>query len=395
VSSASKAAVALTAAVLAALATWGQVAWARRSLPPVWTEPVEKREVAATLTLRGRLLPAHTRTLRTQVTGRIRAILVRAGQRVRAGEPLLVLDSTPLLQDLSQGRAALAIAHGKGASERAALDAADAGAVTAERAAQRQEQLFALGLASQTALATARHDRAMARLAATLQRQRVDEAEARARAEMPVAATAARALAGLVERSPVDGVVAGVLVQRGQWVHAGGPHAVPTALVTVASVDMAVQAAVEQTEQVRLPAGWPATVVLDAEPTRRWPARVTQIESTSGRGATIRLELLERPHNVRDGMSCTVHVTTAVRARAIAVPNYALLSLRGMSGVWTVTRGVIAARAVTLGLRGDAYSEVLAGVEPGQRVVTGPHAVLRTVRAGDAVAEAAPQRLRR
>jgi hypothetical protein len=90
-----------------------------------------------------------------------------------------------------------------------------------------------------------------------------------------------------------------------------------------------------------------------------------------------------------------VHVTTALRAHAIAVPNHALLSLRGMSGVWTVTRGVIAARAVTLGLRGDAYSEVLAGVEPGQRVVTGPHAVLRTVRAGDAVAEAAPQRLRR
>jgi HlyD family secretion protein len=395
VRTASKATAALAAVVLAASATWGQVVWTRRSLPPVWTEPVERREVAATLTIRGRLRPARTRTLRTQVTGRVGTILVRTGQRVRAGDPLVVLDSTPLRLELSQRRAALAIADGKLAAERAALEAADTGAVTVAGAAERQEQLFALGLASQAGLASARHDRSVALLAATLQRQRVDEAVARGRAELALAAAAARALSGLVERSPVDGVVADVPVQRGQWVHEGGPHVIPTPLVTVASVDMAVEVVVEQTAEIRLPAGWPGTMVLDAEPTRRWPARVTTVGPTSGRGATIRLELLERPHNVRDGMSCTVHVTTASRAHAIAVPNYALLSLHGMSGVWTVTRGVIAARAVTLGLRGDVYSEVLAGVEPGQRVVTGPHAVLRTVRAGDAVAEAAPQRLRR
>jgi len=71
------------------------------------------------------------------------------------------------------------------------------------------------------------------------------------------------------------------------------------------------------------------------------------------------------------------------------VPNYALLSLGGTPSVWIITRGGIAVRPVTLGIRGDRYSEVLEGVSAGQRVVTGPHAVLRTVRAGDAVRSSA------
>jgi len=383
VSAAGKAAVALAAVTFAATATWGQVAWARRSLPRVWTERVERREVAATITTPGRLLPGHTRTLRALVSGRVRGVLVRAGQRVRTGEPLLVVDSTLLRTELNQTRAAEAVARGQVAADTAAYEIAETRAAEAARAAGRQERLFALGLTPRAALTLAHHDHRVAMLSAILQRHRVDEAAARAGAAMIQSVAAATALTNLTDRSPSDGIIANVLVHEGQWVHAGEPH------VTIAGATMAVEASFDQAAAMKVPVGWPAGVVMDAEPMRRWPARVSAVRSGADRDATIRLELLEWPVSARVGMNCTVHLTMASRARAIAVPNYALLSLGGTPSVWIITRGAIAVRPVTLGIRGDRYSEVLEGVSAGQRVVTGPHAVLRTVRAGDAVRSSA------
>ena len=155
---------------------------------------------------------------------------------------------------------------------------------------------------------------------------------------------------------------------------------------------MAVEVSIDQAEALKVPAGWPAAVVVDAEPMRQWPARVSGVRPGPDRSATLRLELLEWPASARAGMSCTVHLRMASRAQAVAVPNHALLSLRGTPSVWIVTRGAIAVRAVTLGIRGDSFSEVLDGVASGQPVVTGPHAVLRVVRAGDAVAVATTPR---
>jgi len=389
VSAAGKAAIALAAVTLATMATWGQVAWARRSLPRVWTERVERREVAATITTPGRLLPGHTRTLRALVSGRVRGVLVRAGQRVRTGEPLLVVDSTLLRTELNQTRAAEAVARGQVAADTVAYEIAEIRAAEAARSAGRQERLFALGLTPRAALTLAHHDHRVAMLSAILQRQRVDEAAARARAAMIQSVAAATALTSLTDRSPSDGIIANVLVHEGQWVHAGEPHVIPTPLVTIAGATMAVEASFDQAAAMKVPVGWPAWVVMDAEPMRRWPARVSAVRSGADRDATLRLELLEWPASARVGMNCTVHLTMASRARAIAVPNYALLSLGGTPSVWIITRGAVAVRPVTLGIRGDRYSEVLEGVSAGQRVVTGPHAVLRTVRAGDAVRSSA------
>lgn len=345
--------------------------------------------MAATLTTRGYLLPARTRTLSAQVSGRVRSVLVRAGQRVAAGEPLLVVDSTPLLADLSQARAAEAVARGQVAADLAAHEIAEVHAVGAAQVAERQGRLFALGLTPRATLALTGHDHLVARLEAALRRQRVDETTARAEAASVRTTAAARALADLTDRAPADGVIADVLVREGHWVHAGGPHVRPTPLVTIVGATLAVEASIEQAQALKVLAGSPVSVMVDAEPERRWPARVSGVQPGPDPNATLRLELLEWPASARPGMSCTVQLTMASRAQAIVVPNHALLSLRGTPSVWVITRGAIAVRAVTLGIRGDGYSEVLDGVAPGQPVVTGPHAVLRAVRAGDAVAVAA------
>jgi len=110
--------------------------------------------------------------------------------------------------------------------------------------------------------------------------------------------------------------------------------------------------------------------------------------------AIVRVRLDAPPRGVRAGMSAVVHITWASQPHALAVPNHAVAgSGPGAVSVWTVRHGVIALVPIVLGLRGDFYSEVLAGLSPGMRVVTGPAPVVQTLGIGDrAVAVPAPIR---
>ena len=80
---------------------------------------------------------------------------------------------------------------------------------------------------------------------------------------------------------------------------------------------------------------------------------------------------------VRPGFSCSAEITTASRRKVVAAPKLALLSRDGQLGVWIARAGRISFRAVELGIDGEAYVEVLAGLRVGDRVVTGPADVAR------------------
>ena len=73
--------------------------------------------------------------------------------------------------------------------------------------------------------------------------------------------------------------------------------------------------------------------------------------------------------------------------QGLAAPKLALLSRDGQLGVWIVRAGRISFRAVELGIDGEAYVEVLAGLRVGDRVVTGPADVARWLAPAIAVRE--------
>jgi HlyD family secretion protein len=324
--------------------------------------------------------------VRAADTGRVRAVLVRPGQAVRAGQPIVLIDAASALAALESARAGEQAARSEAARAGAMFDGATSRAAAADAAASRQERLWEAALTSEADVAAARHDAHVARLASVLDRQRVTAAAAHVRAEHSRVLDAVRALDRTVERSPADGIVRDVMIRAGEWVHAGGPNVPPTVLLTIGAESLGVEATIAQHDALQLPVGWPATVSIHAQPLREWPARVAGLRDTPQGAVTVRLELQSQPSDIRDGMSCTVRFTAASRARSIVVPNHALVTVPGGKGVWTISRGVIVPLGVRLGLRGDSYSEVLDGLSPGQLVVTGPHAVLRAVRAGDAVA---------
>jgi HlyD family secretion protein len=103
---------------------------------PAATVEVIVGDLAANATASGALRAARAATLESPTTARIQDVLVRAGQRVAAGEPLLTLDATDLAMNLRSAQGSLRQAEAKladllsdpTAAERAAAEAAVAGA---------------------------------------------------------------------------------------------------------------------------------------------------------------------------------------------------------------------------------------------------------------------------
>lgn len=171
-------------------------------------------------------------------------------------------------------------------------------------------------------------------------------------------------------RAPIDGVVASVLVQRGDVVQAGKP-----AVVIAAGKDMVVRAGFEVEALPELKAG--LTVWLS--PVYRGPdgAKTQARLSTMHRVVDPATQLVEGVINVPDapdwmaqGLAVRVDVVLEARDDAVRIPRDALLERNHKSGVFVIDKKHAHWKEVTLGIRGENLVEVKKGLAPGQQVAT-------------------------
>src|SRR4051794_8330029 len=75
--------------------------------------PATLRTVSDTLDVRGTVAPLPDRDAQVspQVAGRISRVLVREGDKVKAGQPLAQIDTSPLEDDVAEGKANVAKAR--------------------------------------------------------------------------------------------------------------------------------------------------------------------------------------------------------------------------------------------------------------------------------------------
>src|SRR5690606_5293510 len=122
-----------------------------------------------------------------------------------------------------------------------------------------------------------------------------------------------------------------------------------------------------------LEVGQQATCVADAFPSQPFAAEIVFISPRIDpqRGSVdVRLRVSPVPHFIRHDMTVSVNVETGRRERALVVPNDALLDIAGDRGHVVAVRDGHARRVtVALGLRGLALTEIVAGLEPGERVL--------------------------
>ncbi len=182
-----------------------------------------------------------------EITGRLRAIAVRSGQRVKKGDLLATLDNPELAASLGEAQAALASAKADRANVYAgmraedvailgqAVDTAEATLLLAQQENKRAVALAAKNFASRQELDE--RTAALAKSAADLELKRAQHAagaagptaEERALADERVALAAATVadLAAKLDKTrltaPMDGTVGVLVVEQGEIVPVGKP----------------------------------------------------------------------------------------------------------------------------------------------------------------------------
>lgn len=350
------------AALIAALAC----SWA--ATMPAWGQAVPTVTVASTserqaLAIEGHVEAVQQSVVSAQVGGNVVALLVQAGDRVRAGQLLVRVDEREVQAGLLRGEAGVA--------------QADAEMRLARTNVERTRELRNQGFVSAAAL-----DQAETQLrAAQAQTQQADAARAQARLLRGFAAATA----------PFDGLVLATHVQAGDLATPGRPLLTvyrPGAMRAVVHVPASLAATARGAERadVGLPDG-------------RWQAATQRVELPAADAVSQTVEWrLELPAAaagaLRPGQAVPVRFvgakaaaagTAASAAPRLVVPASSVLRRGELTAVYVAADKAFVLRPVRLGRElGEDRVEVLAGLRAGERIARDG------VRAG--LAGAVPQR---
>jgi RND family efflux transporter MFP subunit len=295
-------------------------------------------------------------------------VRVRAGARVAAGETLVVLDARELQAQAARAAAALAAAREAVRAIDADQRAADAALRLATASFDRVNRLYTKGVAAGSEFdeAGAALDTARARSSALTARAAETAAALTAAEEASKAAAIAASYA--VITSPFGGTVTERLIDPGAMAAPGAPliKVEDTSLYRLeVSIDEARAHAVNAGETVQTNIGGVSSAWTDG--------RISEIAGVdaSGHSFVVKIDLAATP-----GMKSGLFGRARLRAgagRALAAPASAVFRRGQMTFVFVVDRaGVANLRPVTAGVSAGLQTEILSGLNDGERVVDHP-----------------------
>ena len=338
--------------------------------------PVQRREIVEVVIATGRLEAEETSPLGSDLTGIVREVLVREGDRVERDEVAVELRETDVANRLAQAEARLERAENRLArvrrgptgpeleAARAEIDAEQAARAEAERQLERVKPLFEAGFESRAALelaetrvaeSTARLRGARARLEQLRQQPLVEELRI-ARAEVREAKAAVDAAEDDVAktgiRAPFPGLVTEVYVAAGESVSPG------TRLLDLAAMEQAeyvVETDEDNLEDIE--PGQRAKIFYPAFPGESFEASVRQIgpEIDTERGTVdIHLDPESLPEDAFPGLTVDANIYTARFEDALAIPANSVMKQGGDAWVMVAENGIARRRPVdVLGSGGD------------------------------------------
>lgn len=364
-------------------------AWLALRGTPVEAVAAKHGPLVRTLQFSARVATLSRVEVGSTVTGRVEAVLVREGDAVRAGQPLVRLEAAELqaavaqaIASEQQAQARLAGLRSTGRSAtNAQLEQADANLTAARAELQRVQALVKQGFVSASRLDDARRavDVAAAQREAAQAQSRAnadagtETVQAQAQLQAARAATvAARArLAQAVVTSPAPARVLSRQVEPGQIVQPGR-----------ALVGLALEGPTQFVAQVderfldQLQVGQKAAVVADAFAGRRLAATLLSIAPTidAQRGAVEVKFALDQPPPafLREDMTLSAEVETARRDRALVLPARGLRTGPAGEVLLVAEGGRAAERSVRTGLRTLDAVEIVSGVKEGELVLLAP-----------------------
>jgi HlyD family secretion protein len=340
---------------------------ALRTTVPVWVEAV------------GEVRPRGETAVSAQVQAEVRRVLVRPGQRVRRGEPLLELDDRDLQARLAQGRHDL-VAMGS-ALKRAyqGQERAQAAFDLARAEFGRIEALQTQGAAAVQELDQARAGFLVARAESGQAEQSIQELKAQqSRLEQRIQELTV-ALGHTTITASEDGIIARRSVEPGDVVQPG------RALLLLHSPDLRLEVQAPERFHHLLTPGAEFTARVDAL-NREFPVIVDEVEpgaSTDSRTFLVKLVPASPPSagapdnlgptdisttNLRPGMFARLHIPQPAQP-VVLVDSRAVLRVGQLELAAVVhDNSTYTLRHLRLGRAHDEMVEVLSGLEGGERL---------------------------
>lgn len=349
---------------------------------------VQKLQIHPSILATGNLVFRQEVQLSAEVIGKVSAVLVKEGDAVKRGQPLLRLDPTAYLaeveqQEANRRNAAIAI-------ERAQINLANQ-----ERSQERSSRLYKDKFINISAFDDAVHQVDLAKVELRASRESLGQASA-------MLSQSREHLAKTEVRAPIDGIVTALPIKVGETAVASATGIAGSSLMTIADVgSIMAEVNVDEADIARVAVAQQAKVFPAAYPDQAITGRVESVAmapkvvpNAQGRSYVVKLRLDDPKVMLRSGMTCRVEIVVGNGAARPAVPLQAVMNeeipgakdrVKNASYVFVVQDGKAKKTTVELGLSDDANQEITKGLTVGQTIATGPARLLRELHDGDLV----------
>ncbi len=349
------------------------------------TGTVLRGDIEETVTALGKVQPRDYVDVGAQASGQLKQILAQPGERVRAGQLLAEIDPQIESAKVDVDDAALQ-------QLAAQLTDSQAELAYAQGEFRRQNQLRRSDATRDDTFEQARRDMIVAGA-------RVDEIQAQIRQAQSTLRADQAQLGYTRIYAPMAGVVVSVNARAGQTINAA--YTAPVLMRIADLSTMTVWTQVSEADVPQLKVGMPLYFTTLGYPGRRWTAKLRQIlpappkpqtdgsnpdatTNTTGQAAsatnnvvlyTALFDVSNEKGDLRPEMTAQVFFVTASANDAVLAPRAALTPVEGSPGEFAVDvigpAGKIETRHVRIGVATRFTAQILSGLRPGERVITG------------------------
>jgi macrolide-specific efflux system membrane fusion protein len=356
------------------------VAFSLQSPPQVTsvTAPARLGDIENAVLATGKLDAIERVNVGAQVSGQVKSLKVKLGDKVTKGQPIADIDDLPQRNDLRNAEAALNVA-------KADLQAKQALLKQAESRFKRQKRMLSDDAGSREDFETAEATLAATRAELIALNARIVQAQIEVD-KKKVDLSYTRILA------PMDGIVIAVITQQGQTVNAN--QSAPT-IVKLAQLDvMTIKAQISEADITRVSQGQKAYFTIFSEPDKRYDATLRTVElapesvmkddsvsggsSSSGSGSSnasvyynALLDVPNPDNRLRIAMTAQVSLLLGEAKNALLVPIQAVHKTADKKQQVQVLTGDnrLEMREVKTGITNNVDIQILSGLKAGENVV--------------------------
>ena len=302
---------------------------------------VELTDIARTIPLTGTLQPRDWTSVKTQVAGEVREVLVREGEAVRKGQVLARVETADLKARLDDRIGSL-----QGAKAQLSL---------AETTRAKNLELLKQKFISQTAYDSMQSNYAVS--------------ESTVKSLQAQVAIARKALADAEIKATMDGVISERFVQAGEKMPVDGK------LFTLMNLtQMEMEAAVPANDIPNVQVGQAVAFSVDGYGARIFSGEVNRINPATQAGSQSISVFIVMPNDdlaLKGGMFAKGSLQIARLDKTATIPLSSLRDDNGLTFVYQINGGKVAKTAVKLGVRDETRGvvQVIEGLIPGATVV--------------------------